>query len=518
MTKDYVINPDRFKNFFNELDTRRTLLTTVTDLNTKLFNHFASLEESLNKKSLTLDTQIEKFKEDTEKALESLRIRESLIPEKEATFAARVQQLKDSGIADIERASSSDAKYETMSDLLKMWFRRMDWKGLMEYMLANRKKLVELRVETAMAAGEAVDLLGFVLEAVEEFVELKVSGKQIVGLAPTRCACGILVQAAFPIPSGGEPFSLTAAVGGVSRSLKERAAMVLDKWKGVLNRGGGDANDGVSSGEANMFVTMVIGFGLKDRFDGGFLMSLVLEVGSKRDMAKLAVALGSAQKMGGVIEELVKTGKEIDAVYIASEAGLTDLFPPAKLLKSCLTNSQKIASNKDAPSMDDIVNELTTVKTIMKLIEDHKLESEFNISNLKRQIGRLERARSDKKKGIVTPASKPSSTKRPRPRSFGATTSSSRPPKSSRGSSGFRQRNRPPPHTHHSSAARYPPASYNPTTPYGASYTQAPAGYLQYANYPTQATGAGAIHGYGGQMNYGPYAYNAAPSEPTYNV
>ncbi|KAJ9565558.1 hypothetical protein OSB04_001524 [Centaurea solstitialis] len=515
MTKDYVINPDRFKNFFNELDTRRTLLTTVTDLNTKLFNHFASLEQSLNQKSLTLDSQIQKFNQDTEKSLESLRIRESLIPDKESALAARVQELKDFGIADIEKGSGSDGKYETMPDLLKMWFRRMDWKGLMEYMLANRKKLVELRVETAVAAGEAVDLLGFVLEAVEEFVELKVSGKQIVGLAPTRCACGILVQAAFPIPSGGEPFSLTAAVGGVSRRLKERAAVVLDKWKGVLNRGGGDANDGVSSGEANMFVTMVIGFGLKERYDGGFLMGLVLEVGSKRDMAKLAVALGSAQKMEGVIEELVKTGKEIDAVYIASEAGLTDQFPPAKLLKSCLTNCQKIATNKDAPSMEDIINELTTVKTIMKLIEDHKLESEFNISNVKRQIGRLERARSDKKKGIITPSAKPSSTKRPRPpRRFGGTisSSSSRPPKSSRGSSGFRPRSRPPP-THHSSAARYPTASYNPTNPYGASYSQPPAaGYLQYANYPTQATG------YGGQMNYGPYDYNAAPSEPTYNV
>lgn len=298
MTKDYVINPDRFKNFFNELDTRRTLLTNVTDLNNKLVNHFISLEETLNQKSVTLDTQIEKFKKDTEKTLESLQVRESALPEKEVTLAARVQQLKDSGIKDIENGASSHGKKKRMSELLRMWFRRMDSKGLMEYLLANRKKYEVLRMETAMASEEAIDLLAFVLEAVEDYLELKISGK-FGGLAPTRCACGILIQAAFPIPSGGEPFCLSHGGGGVSSKLKERAAMVMEKWKTVLGSGGsvpGYREDIVASGEAILFLTMVMGFGLKDRFDDEFLKSLMLEVGNRKDMAKLAMALGFGGK------------------------------------------------------------------------------------------------------------------------------------------------------------------------------------------------------------------------------
>lgn len=42
-----------------------------------------------------------------------------------------------------------------------------------------------------------------------------------------------------------------------------------------------------------------------------------------------------------VIDDLVKTGKEVDAVYFASEAGLTEKFKLANLLKSYLTKSEK---------------------------------------------------------------------------------------------------------------------------------------------------------------------------------
>lgn len=46
-----------------------------------------------------------------------------------------------------------------------------------------------------------------------------------------------------------------------------------------------------------------------------------------------------------IIDELVKNGKEIEAVYFAYEAGLTEQFPPIPLLKTHLSNSRKIANN-----------------------------------------------------------------------------------------------------------------------------------------------------------------------------
>lgn len=37
----------------------------------------------------------------------------------------------------------------------------------------------------------------------------------------------------------------------------------------------------------------------------------------------------------------MKSGKEIEAVYFASESGLTEKFPPVSLLKSHLRNTKK---------------------------------------------------------------------------------------------------------------------------------------------------------------------------------
>jgi hypothetical protein len=39
-----------------------------------------------------------------------------------------------------------------------------------------------------------------------------------------------------------------------------------------------------------------------------------------------------------IIDELVKNGKEIEAVYFASESGLTERFQPIKLLESYVRN------------------------------------------------------------------------------------------------------------------------------------------------------------------------------------
>lgn len=46
-----------------------------------------------------------------------------------------------------------------------------------------------------------------------------------------------------------------------------------------------------------------------------------------------------------VIDELVKTGKEIEAVYFVHESGLTERFPPDSLLKFYLQASRKKANS-----------------------------------------------------------------------------------------------------------------------------------------------------------------------------
>ncbi|KAM7493235.1 hypothetical protein LguiB_027844 [Lonicera macranthoides] len=550
-TTDYEINPDRIQNFFTSLETRKSLLTTITSLHKTLTDHFTTLDQTLTQKSQTLESQIKDFKEKSKESLELLESRENGIPERESIAAAKIEEQKLAAVNDIVNSESLN-----VNEGLRNCFRRMDSSGLISLLLLKRKETSALRAEIGEAMGEAVDAMRLVVDAVEEFVEMKIEGK--VGMADRRWACGMLIQV---VVGGG---------GGVGRSLRERAGAVLEKWKECL--GGGEGSGGVGAGEATMFLQMVIGFGLKERFEEGFLRKLVLEFASRRDMPKLAVALNLGEKMEDIIDELVKSGKEIEAVYFATEAGLTERFAPVSLLKSCLRNCRKTAntiskngnysssavretekrvchSGKGGlgtvwlgeQSQDEANNsELIATRAIIKCVEDHKLEAEFTIESLKKRVTQLEKAKADKKKNAAS-TSKPSN-KRPhsgntRGGGGGGGAPSFRPPKSGRfsnASPAFRQRNPPqaPPTRYTAAPYSYPsPSVYDgPSTAafggpgYSGAHTQSPVGLgTQYPPYAPQDVGAGGVRAggsyagqasYGGQSTYSAYDYAAAAAAP----
>ncbi|XP_057504516.1 FRIGIDA-like protein 4a [Actinidia eriantha] len=535
MGTDYVISNDRFKNFFNQLETRKSVLTTITQLHKTLTDHFVSLEQSLSEKSQTLDSQIDTFDEKTKKALESLENRENAIPERESTAAGRIEEQKEAAIADIEKAEEGGGGERSLSEMLRMYCRRMDSKGLDRFLLGRRKESAVLRAEIAAAAEEAVDAAGMVVEVVEKFVEMKVEGKS--GMADRRWAVGMVIQAAVPVVEGGGVV--------VAGSVRERAAAAVEKWKGVMGGGGGeDGGSGVGAGEATMFLQMVVGYGLKERFEEEYLRKLVVEFATRRDMAKLAMALGLGDKMKDIIDDLVNSGKEIEAVYFAYESGLTEQFPPVPLLRTCLKDCRRNVNNiSKKGNLEEANNlELNATKTIIKCVEDHKLESQFTLEGLKKRVTQLEKAKAEKRKGAI-PTSKPSNKRAHRggDRGSGGGPPSYRPPKAGRfsnASPSFRQRN--PSQSHQAAAARYSApynyhshtmyegpatASYGPG--YGGAHTRSPAALPQQYSLapqdmgPTGTRAAGSYGGQvscGGQTNYGVYDYSAAagPAYPPY--
>ncbi|XP_017231643.1 FRIGIDA-like protein 4a isoform X2 [Daucus carota subsp. sativus] len=525
MATDYIINPDKIQTFFTQIEEHKNLLTSITDFHKTLATHFTSLSETLAQKSQNLDAQIESFHTQSKKSLELLENRENSIPEREASLVARINEQKGVSISDIE----SDNVGRNLGELLRMYFRRMDGSGLVKFLLAKRKESVVLRTELGSAVEEAVDVFALVLDVVEEFVGLKSEGG--VGMADRRWACGLLVQVVVPLEEGkvGEVM--------VGSSLKERAMMVLEKWKGML---GGGGESGVGAGEATMFLQIVYGFGLKDRFEEKFLRSMVLEFAGRRDMAKIAAAVGFTD----IIDELVKSGKEVEAVYFATEFDLTEKYAPVSLLKSHLKNIRKNANSiskngkYSAAAVDEANNsEMIATKAIIKCVEDHKLESQFPTDNLKKRITQLEKAKAEKKKSASS-VSKPSN-KRAHGGSSkggGGVGTSSRPPKAGRISTtspSFRQRNpsqihQTPGATRYAAPYSYPnPSLYDvPGTPsyvsaYGGPRIKSPVG-LQHA-YAAPDVGVAGIRAgtsyagqgsYGVQSNYAAYDYPPASAYP----
>ncbi|KAL2543912.1 FRIGIDA-like protein 4a [Forsythia ovata] len=524
------ISPEPIQSFFNNLESQKTIINTITDLHKTLITHFSTLQAALSQKSQNLDSQIKTLVQNTRNALQEFQNREDAIPDRESVLQAQVEGRKADAIAEIENLR--DLKNKGLSEVFRVYCRRMDSDGLVKFMIAKRKEASAFKPEIAAAAEECVDSMRLVLDAVEDFVGVKMEGKP--GIVDKRWACALLIQSMVPLSLDG---------GGVGRNLKERAATVLERWRKVTGADE-EGSGGIGSGEASMFLQMVIGFGLKEKFEEKFLKNLVVDFAARKDMPKFAMTLDFGKQLEDIIDELVKSRKEIEAVYFACESGLTKRFPPVSLLRSCLkkcrknVNSISKSGNHSMASSEKAVDaELEATKAIIKCVEDLKLESQFSIDSLKKRITQLETTKADRRKST---GSKPSN-KRPHGgggKGGSGPSSSSRPPKSRRFSNAspsflprYTSQSLQGPVAQFSGPYTYPtqrvyegPGISSYGSGYAGARAQSPATVPQQYTYAAHDVGVGVPGGgtyggqgsYGGQDTYGVYDYGmaAAPMYP----
>ncbi|XP_043698700.1 FRIGIDA-like protein 4a [Telopea speciosissima] len=527
MATEVIGRGDRFQKVFDKLEAQKTVITTCTELWKTLSKHFSSLEESLLEKSKTLDLKIETLESETKKTLEALEERENSIPERESAAIALVEEQKTAALLEFEKTVSGTPE---LIEALKSYCRKMDFTGLLRFIVSKRKESVSLRTEISQAIVESVDPPRLVLDAIEDFICQKSAKARV---PDRRWACGMLLQALFPsIESGGK-------APPVSASIAERAAVVAEAWKLKMDDKDGG---GMGPAEASMFLQMVVGFGLQSKLDEEFLRKLVLGFPSRRDMPKLAPQLGFGEKMKDIIDELVKNGKEIEAVYFASESGLTEQFPPLSLVRSYLKNSRRNATmilknghNNVAATEEAGALELNSIKAIIKCVEDHNLESEFTLDTLRKRVPQLEKAKVDRRKSAAA-ASKPHQNKRARGGFSGSGPPPFRPAKAGRFSNAYSFGRRGAGPAHQNTAPRfsgpysYPsqnayegPAPISYASPYGGTpHSQSNAAMPQQYSFPTEDMGVGgsrASGSYAGQTGYNAYDYaTAAPPnyQPSY--
>ncbi|QCD85291.1 FRIGIDA-like protein 4a [Vigna unguiculata] len=511
----------KVQQFFEELEAKKTILAKCTNLFTTLSTHFSSLQHSVTDKSQFLDSKLQSLESLSRETLQSLHRRQTSIPERESASAARISDQKEAAIAELRAPPLPDPD---LSTALKSLSRKMDAAALLRFVVSKRKESASLRAEIAEAMAEAVDPPRLVLEAVEEFLRSKAAKS---GVTDKRWACGLLIQALMVSESRE-----------YSRKIMERAVAVVEMWKEHLD---GESDSGAA--EVVMFLQMVVCFGLRSRFDDEYLRKFVMEFASRRDMAKLAASLQFGDKIIDIIDELISSGKEIEAVYFASESGLTERFPPINLLKSYhrnykknVTTTSKKGNSNHATTDDSSTSELNSIKAIIKCVEDHKLESEFNLDHLRKRATLLEKAKAERKKSS-TSGTKPQNKRGNR----GNGSSSSRPAKSAKfsnaHSSSFGRRNlapslQPSPGARFSGPFNYPNqtifdgATANPyAATYGTTHTQSPAGITQqHYSIPVDNLGPSGYRSsgsYSGQATYGIYDYrNGAPLTypPPYTV
>ncbi|KAF3568777.1 hypothetical protein DY000_02011115 [Brassica cretica] len=424
---------------FAELESQRAV--TLNLKWKELEEHFHGLERSLKRRFHELEDQEKEYETKTRKAQELLEKKKAAVEAKEKASLERLQKKRDSAVfaissalekynnAPIADGSITDGtvqedaeispQVKAYPELLKLC-KDMDSTGLHKFVSDNRKNLASLKEEIPLAFKAASNPATLVLDSLKGFYPIESSvppsdGKKDANLLGTRRTCIMLMECLSILLSRLNRSSL---VGVLSENVKCRAKAIAEGWNPLLESLDMDACNG-NSLEAHAFLQLLASVAIVKEFKEDELLKLIPMVSRRRQAAELCRSLGLSEKMPGVIEVLLNSGRHIDAVNLAFAFGLTEQFPPVELLKSYLTEAKRSSSQgrpdntSPAVQASDEFNEreLTGLKAVVKCVEVHNLEEHYPVEPLEKRILELEKAKAEKKK--ATEPAKPQ-TKRPR--------------------------------------------------------------------------------------------------------
>ncbi|KAL0435210.1 UNVERIFIED_CONTAM: FRIGIDA-like protein 3 [Sesamum radiatum] len=450
---------------FAELESHRAV--TLNLKWKQLEEHFHGLQKSLKRRFTELEEQEKEFETKVTESKEMLENRKAAVMSKEHTSLQRLQEKRDAAVSAIlsamqkhEKPFSVDSSItnsenqveapvlvekipdamvadsnmdgtekpvksvtvpvKSYPELLKLC-QEMNSEGLHKFISDNRKDLATLREEIPAALKAAADPASLVLDSLKGFYGMDMpnsDARKDSNLLGLRRTCIMLMECLTSLFINLDMDSLS---GIISENAKERAKAIAEEWKPKLDNLDVEASNG-NSLEAHAFLQLLATFAINSDFDQESLIKLIPMVSRRRQTAELCRHLGLLEKMPGVIDVLIKNGRLIDAVNLTFAFELTDQFSPISLLKTYLSEAKKVSSaprpgNMPAATQSDVnEKELTALKAVIKCIEDHKLEEQFPVEPLQKQVLEIEKAKADKKR--ATEVAKPQS-KRPRANGVG---------------------------------------------------------------------------------------------------
>ncbi|KAL2333475.1 hypothetical protein Fmac_014688 [Flemingia macrophylla] len=424
--------------------------------------HFHDLETELNKKLEELEAKEKRYEAKQLEVDILLAERKAAVASKEQDLLDRLQELKDAAVASIVEAHANhrNATLDSVCDEenkdnkvscslgdtnsseddfphksgekseavavevrphpeLTQFGEQMDAKGLLNYIVENKKKLSVVREEISVALEKATDPARLVLDSLVGFYPTnetsQTKDKMSAALQGMRKSCIIILEAMATLLARADP----GADHLLNPETKQQAKAIADEWRPKLARADIDAANG-NSLEAEAFLQLISTFRIASEFDEEELCKLVLAVAQLRQTTELCRSIGLLHKMPAVVESLINNGKQIAAVHFIHAFQLQESFPPVPLLKVYLKNRRrnsqvKTGNVRDIASAKNDANaqELAALKAVIKCIEEYKLESDYPLDTLLKRVIQLEKSKGDKKRSGEFSRRPPS--KRPRP-------------------------------------------------------------------------------------------------------
>ncbi|CAN1235990.1 FRIGIDA-like protein 3 [Linum grandiflorum] len=369
---------------FAELESHRAV--TLNLKWKELEEHFHGLERSLKRRFHELEDQEKEYETKTREAQDILEKRQASVNAKEHASLEKLQEKRDAAVFAITNAlekhqnvssldssllgtdnqcdevSLEDQQSDSMlaesnlgevinpgeseiseavsyPELVKLC-EEMDADGLHKFISDNRKNLAVLKEEIPLALKAALDPAQLVLDSLENFYpieDLPADGKKDAILLGVRRTCIMLMECLSILLMYSDQVSVSKVI---SDEVKDRAKAIAEGWNPKLEALDLDASNG-NSLEAHAFLQLLATFGIASDFDVEELSRLIPMVSRRRQAAELCRFLGLSEKMPGVIEVLVNSGRQIDAVNLAFAFELTDQFSPVPLLKSYLKDAKR---------------------------------------------------------------------------------------------------------------------------------------------------------------------------------
>ncbi|CAN1807895.1 FRIGIDA-like protein 4a [Linum perenne] len=395
---------------FDDFQRQTSLMTSCTLLWKELSDHFTTLESNLQKKSDALKRKIQALDTETKASLASLKKREVTI---DGSVEIALERLDDRCEAALKSIVSDhpDGDVDDGEGLLlalKAFCLKMRSRDFWNFVIAKKKELEGLRSQLPMALAECVDPPRFVLEAISEVFPVDKRGERTEKGNDLGWACVVILESLIPVvmdPVIGKSRLM------VTPKVKKRANQIAETWKRSLEERGGIEN--VKTPDVHTFLQHLVTFGIVKKEDFDLYRKLVVGSAWRKQMPKLAVSLGLGDEMPDMIRELIGRGQQLDAVHFTYEVGLVDKFPPVPLLKAFLRDAKKAATsiledpdNPGRATQLAVRKEQSALRSVIKCIEEYKLEAEFPPENLKKRLEQLEKVKTEKKKPAAVPANK----------------------------------------------------------------------------------------------------------------
>lgn len=302
--------------------------------------HFQDVEMSLNKKLEELQAKEREYEEKQLEMNTLLAERKAAVTSKEQDLLDRLQELKDAAVASIAEAhashqtatlgsvydgenkdnkvSSSLGDTNSPEDFphksggksegvaaevrphpeLTHFCEQMDAKGLLNYVVGNKKKMSVIREEISVALESATAPARLVLDSLEGFYPTNETtqpkDKMGAALQGMRKSCVLILEAMANLLARADP----GADHLLNPETKQQAKAIADEWRPKLASADIDAANG-NSLEAEAFLQLLSTFRIASEFDEEELCKLVLAVAQHRWAPELCRSIGLTHKVPG---------------------------------------------------------------------------------------------------------------------------------------------------------------------------------------------------------------------------